>query len=98
MNQLRLLLDIAPEESFRPVYNAQGQCFLLDEKIDRGSTDTPNPDIHNFTFLPNHSQRPAFRATPTQSRKIVLRPVKQYHATAISVSYEFPIIIILIFG
>jgi hypothetical protein len=60
--------------SFDQVYNGQGQ-FSLDEKIDRGVTDTPNPDIHILTYLPNLCQRPAFRATPTQSRKIVLRPV-----------------------
>jgi hypothetical protein len=63
------VVDIVPEESFRP------SQFHLDEKIDRGFTDTPNPGIHNLAYLPNLCQRPAFRATPTQSRKIVLRPV-----------------------
>jgi hypothetical protein len=73
-----------------------------------------------LTYLPNRRQRPAFRATPTQSSKIVSRLVntKEFgslgvdkgarpcinlwpsllsatmqDATAISVSYEFPIII-----
>jgi hypothetical protein len=49
--------------------------FILMKKIDRGFADTPNPDIHNLTYLPNLWQRTAFRATPTQSRNIVLRPV-----------------------
>jgi hypothetical protein len=59
---------------FDQVYDVQGQ-FSLDEKIDRRFTDTPDPGIHNLTYLPNRSQRQAFHATPTQSRKIVSRPV-----------------------
>ena len=44
-------------------------------RIDRFWADTANTDIHNLAYLQNHPQRPAFHPTPTQSRKIVSRPV-----------------------
>ena len=74
VKQLRLLQALSLRNPFDEVYNGQGQ-FYLDEKTDRGFTDTPNPGIHNLAYLPNRSQRPAFHATPTQSRNIVSRPV-----------------------
>ena len=55
----------------------KASVFSLDEKPDRGCTDTPNPDIHNLAYLSNLNlnlrQRPAFNGTPKQSRKNVLR-------------------------
>ena len=51
------------------------ECFFLRKKIDRFWADTANTDIHNLAYLQNHPQRPAFHGTPTQSRKIVSRPV-----------------------
>ena len=74
MKQLRLLKTLSLMNLFNQVYNAQGQ-FSLDENIARGFTNTSNPDIHILIYLPNLRQRPAFHGTPTQSRKIVLRPV-----------------------
>ena len=74
MKQLRLLWTLSLRNPFYQVYKPQGQ-FYLDEKIDRGFTDTLNPGIHNLAYLPNPCQRPAFRATTKQSIKIVSRPV-----------------------
>ena len=74
MKQLRLLQALSLRNPFDEVYNGQGQ-FYLDEKTDRGFTDTPNPGIHNLTYLPNRRQRPAFYGTTKQSRAIVSRPV-----------------------
>ena len=59
---------------FNQVYYVE-ECFFLRKKIDRFWADTANPDIHNLAYLQNHPQRPAFHPTPTQSIKIVLRPV-----------------------
>ena len=59
---------------FNQVYYVE-ECFFLRKKIDRFWADTANTDIHNLAYLQNLWQRPAFRATPTQSRKVVSRPV-----------------------
>ena len=59
---------------FNQVYYVE-ECFFLRKKIDRFWADTANPDIHNLAYLQNHRQRPAFHGTPTQSRKIALRPI-----------------------
>ena len=74
MQLLRLLWTLSLRNLANQVYTAQGQ-FPLDENIDRGFTDTPNPDTHNLAYFKILLLHPAILLTPTQSRKIILRPV-----------------------
>ena len=50
MKQLRLLFALSLRNPFDEVYNGQGQ-FYLDEKTDRGFTDTPNLGIRNLAYF-----------------------------------------------
>ena len=53
-----------------------------------GSKQKANPDIHNLAYLQNHRQRPAFHGTPTQSRKVVSRPVNTKDCVTLGVGSD----------
>ena len=64
------------------------ECFFLRKKIDRFWADTANTDIHNLAYLQNHPQRPAFHPMPTQSRKVVSRPVNTMDCATLGVGSD----------